>query len=158
MVTGPIDQLAEAAEGFRRWVEDGPGDHVQSMHELRVHLACLHLAALRLPADCDADGPDPPSQDVERSKQVRAGLGWLPFNHYREIFDPFEIEEPLTGSLVDDLADIYGDLMQGLWLHEHGHREAAAWQWRFSFDAHWGEHLTSAQRAVYWWFNRTRAF
>ncbi|HNC43525.1 MAG TPA: DUF5063 domain-containing protein [Acidobacteriota bacterium] len=30
----------------------------------------------------------------------------------------------------------------------------AAWEWRFLFEIHWGQHLTGAQRALHWYFTR----
>lgn len=72
-------------------------------------------------------------------------------NHYAEVFDPFAEppEEAVTGSLADDLADIYNDLGDGLAKWRRGESAAALWAWRVLFTAHWGEHAASALRALH---------
>lgn len=52
----------------------------------------------------------------------------------------------------DDLADIYRDLRHGLDLFVCGdpiHCAAAAWEWRFSYESHWGAHLFRALTTVH---------
>lgn len=52
----------------------------------------------------------------------------------------------------DDLADIYRDLRDGLDLYALGdpdHVAEAAWQWRFGYEHHWGEHLFRALMTVH---------
>jgi hypothetical protein len=79
------------------------------------------------------------------------------WDQYCEIFDPNKDMDPIGGSLADDLADIYFDLKEGLALHESGESEPSQviWEWRFSFDIHWGEHATSALRALYFRFRES---
>jgi hypothetical protein len=71
--------------------------------------------------------------------------------YYQEMFAPYKLEdkEPVVGDLADDLADIYRDLADGLAKWRRGEREGAAWAWQFQFACHWGEHLTSALRALH---------
>jgi hypothetical protein len=57
-------------------------------------------------------------------------------------------EAPVTGSLADDLADIYCDLWRGRELWAQGQFGAAVWEWRFRFESHWGVHVTGALRAI----------
>ena len=68
------------------------------------------------------------------------------WDQYCEIFDPNKDMDPIGGSLADDLADIYFDLKEGLELHDSGESEPGQviWEWRFSFDIHWGEHALGA--------------
>jgi hypothetical protein len=72
------------------------------------------------------------------------------WNCYQEVFDPYADppEDVVTGSLADDLADIYVDLREGAQLWSRGLHDEAVWQWRFSFESHWGEHATGALRAI----------
>jgi hypothetical protein len=54
--------------------------------------------------------------------------------------------------LWDDLADIYRDLHDGLALWNLASPDAqaqAAWEWRFIYEAHWGDHLFRAMTTVY---------
>ena len=76
-------------------------------------------------------------------------------SHYWEIYDPIKLEpdDPVAGNLADDLADIYRDLHEGLqdWQHwESRRRQNALWQWRLSFQSHWGAHAADALRAIHW--------
>jgi hypothetical protein len=70
---------------------------------------------------------------------------------YREVFDPWA--EPtvgeVTGDIIDDLGDIYRDLRRGLVHWQDGNLADALWEWRFNFQIHWGEHATSALRALF---------
>ncbi|MDQ0427430.1 hypothetical protein QOZ98_000255 [Planomicrobium stackebrandtii] len=44
---------------------------------------------------------------------------------------------------------IYRDIKKGLILYEQGHSMEAIWEWKFGFEVHWGEHATSAIRALH---------
>jgi hypothetical protein len=50
---------------------------------------------------------------------------------------------------VDDLVDIYSDVAPGLELFESGDLAAAKDHWQFWLSHHWGEHATSALRALW---------
>ena len=70
---------------------------------------------------------------------------------YREVFDPYSqpTEVECTGDILDDLGDIYRDLVAGLSQWRDGNSGEALWAWRFTFESHWGEHATSALRALF---------
>jgi hypothetical protein len=72
---------------------------------------------------------------------------------YGEVFNPLIVppEEPVLGSLSDDITDIYRDVVTGLREYEAGRRTQALWEWGFGFQAHWGEHATGAIRALHCW-------
>lgn len=110
-------------------------------------LAVLYVTACNLPdvepTDRDFDLP---------SQKVKIEFGNIDW--YREVFDPYETDaEPVTGSLADDLMDIYSDVKRGLLMYERGAEEDkidAVWHWKFHFEAHWGFHLVDALRAMHW--------
>jgi len=58
-------------------------------------------------------------------------------------------EEPVMGDVIDDLADIYKDLKEGLWYLEQGSEDDAVFQWRFSLDVHWSRHIISTMYALH---------
>jgi hypothetical protein len=60
-------------------------------------------------------------------------------------FDRVGDAEVMTGSLADDLTDIYCELKHGLRLIDSDPRRALR-GWREGFEDHWGQHLTDAQR------------
>ncbi|MBQ3552036.1 MAG: DUF5063 domain-containing protein [Clostridia bacterium] len=79
----------------------------------------------------------------------------LPFNvpyydAYWEVFDPYSNEEddPVCGSLKDDINSIYNDVREGIQLFDNGYRSEANWRWKFSFETHWKYHAVDAIRAL----------
>ena len=68
---------------------------------------------------------------------------------YWEIYDPLEPDEPVCGSLFDDLGDIYRELKSGTLEYEAGRTNNAIWEWKFGVDNHWGQHVVDAIRALH---------
>jgi hypothetical protein len=119
----------------------------------RQHLLELYAAAVALPSIEPPDGtkargsPDPPQN----------WSGFDTFETYWEIFDPYDLQEPVAGSLSDDVLDVYRDLRRGLALWDSHHDAGAVWEWKFHFDAHWGDHAVDALRALHRACRRGRA-
>ena len=67
---------------------------------------------------------------------------------YRLVCDPTTDTEVIQGSLADDLADIYGDLKEGLTLLDQA-PEHSIWHWRFDYSSHWGRHAQNALRTIH---------
>jgi hypothetical protein len=121
----------------------------QFLHRVHLVFPRLYSGALLLPR-ASADAPDCDSTSTRPAlyDSLREQLGDLDF--YREIFDPHQLaQEPVVGSLSDDIADIYGELAGALECWDAGNREGALGAWRFGFQSHWGRHLTSALRALH---------
>lgn len=82
------------------------------------------------------------------------------FSHLREVLgekdsywleydDRAEDGQPvMTGSLADDLTDIYCELKHGLKLVD-GEPGRALKGWYLGFKHHWGQHLVDAERHLY---------
>lgn len=142
------------------------------LHHAHVLLARLYTGGLALPdepEDDEADNPDEDAQgddsaalahqpDPDRLGHARwrelhdalaAQIG-LERNFYEEVFDPYRDprEEPVVGSVADDLADVYQDVRAGLLKWDRGERRNAVWAWRFDFTVHWSEHALGALRAI----------
>jgi hypothetical protein len=108
-------------------------------------------AAFSVPRDggADAGADDYQPRDY---KEVCAALPSLPFQYYREVFDALDLEsdeDAVVGDLYDDVADIYRDLAEGLFVYHQQSPAEAERFWSQSFQYHWGEHATSALRALY---------
>ena len=58
-------------------------------------------------------------------------------------------EEPVTGDIIDDLADIYKDLKDGLWYLKQGSEIDAVFYWNNTFGFHWGRHILGAMYALF---------
>jgi hypothetical protein len=73
------------------------------------------------------------------------------WDRYWQVFDPTEDHEAISGTLSDDIADIYGDLKKGLVLIEMHEvpPEDIIWNWRFLFYSHWGKHAMDALLAAH---------
>lgn len=143
------DEFADLARRYCQLCADPlGGDDRARARELVALLCALCAAAVRLPSVEPSDRPD-----VDRATRPTQ-LPTFEQDHYRECFNPFELEEePVVGSLSDDLGDIYTDLREGLDILERGTPDDARdalWAWRFGFESHWGEHATGAIRALYW--------
>lgn len=136
------------------------------LHQVHVLLPALYSAGLALPVqpeDAFEDDPEEPADERASDTATTTYLArWRPlfntlskqipprWNIYQEIFDPYAEphEAAVTGSLADDLADIYCDLWRGRELWAQGQFGAAVWEWRFGFESHWGEHVTGALRGI----------
>jgi hypothetical protein len=136
------------------------------LHRAHDLLPQLYVAGLRLPSkpakayDESEDEANAPAVDAEqvarhheRWQLVFTALGerWgSRWDHYQEVFDPYADppEATVTGSLADDLSDIYLDLLEGAELWAASRQDEAVWEWRFGFETHWGEHVTGALRAI----------
>ena len=151
-----IDDFARTAQEFCVWVGKPGKDSHQALIEVQRHVARLHAAALDLPAVHWPSYEVDDVEDISNSElsKVERRLSKLPLNHYWELFDPLtnKPEDPVCGSLSDDLADIWRDISPPLRLYDSGEKRKAASQWRFAFETHWGEHSTSALRAMHWYF------
>ena len=111
----------------------------------RERLLALYTAALLLPVN-------PEAGDFHAGSNHERPPDWQGFEekeHYWEVFDPYELTEPVCGSLSDDLLDVYYDVQRGLALWDGGHAREAIWEWRFHFEIHWGDHAIDALRALH---------
>jgi len=150
-----IRTFARITKDYCSWCEgDRASDPGQQLSEATRHVARLYAAALDLPEVELVDHPEPPSMEYEAWRAIFDSFGALPFSYYLVVLDPSidgleGVDKPGAGDLADDLADIYRDLIEGLWLLHNGCEQAAVWHWRFSFRSHWGQHATSALRAMH---------
>lgn len=144
-----IERFAEVARRYCMWAEGQLGNPYDEIRRVRLLLAELHLAAVELPHPGIGKNTDAVSITHEEWSRFYEKFGALPVTNYSDTFDPLKEEEPVTNSLADDLADIYRDLQAGLSLFEADHPIDAAWEWRFGFQTHWGQHLVGAQRPIH---------
>jgi hypothetical protein len=99
------------------------------------------------PAEAEDSHFDALEHRFELYRQVRSELGEQD-NYWLE-FDPVgDGHEGMSGSLADDLVDIYHDIKHGLELLESGDYEAIE-HWKRSYRLHWGQHLVDAERHLY---------
>jgi hypothetical protein len=144
--TPEVATFVDQARQFCDFVENGPqGSLSKRLVDTRERLLALYAAGCKLPAvqppEGIKDSPDP--------KPV-ATPPFGTFDTYWEVFDPYVADEPVAGSLSDELAEIYADVQRGLALWDRDvPRAAAIWEWRFHFDRHWGDHAVDVLRALH---------
>jgi hypothetical protein len=114
----------------------------------------LHASVVALRDPGGADVTDERCDLDERFdlfSQLREYLGdrdryWLEYDHPGD--GPAD-DEHRTGSLADDLTDIYFELKRGLRLLDSADPDAVAHLWEVGFKQHWGQHLVDAERHLY---------
>lgn len=144
-VTGLYDDVAALAKRYCDLIEacDQPG----WLAEIARLLPRLHAAIMSMRAPHRTiDHPAPVDLDArfDLFARLRHLLGdrdsyWLEFD------SASEGAEAMTGSLADDLTDIYCELKQGLCLFERN-PECAVAAWSHGYVRHWGQHLIDAER------------
>ena len=149
-LTETLSEMVGVAENYCQLIERtgwGEGECLESLFGLMPR---LHLAVTALTAYDGGDMPLPSvdlDQRFELYSRLCKALGdrdsyWLEFDASPE-------EMHMSGSLADDLTDIYFDLQHGLQLLDEAWPQQAAQAWQSSYRMHWGQHLVDAERHLY---------
>lgn len=147
----PLEDFFEAAKAFCLWSESAPGTPDEEERTALQLVSRLYSLALQIPSDFHEK--EALSIPHEKWQIIYERFGTLPFNYYKAVIDPFELEKEdiCLGDVADDLADIWRDIKPGLSLYESGNRDAAAYEWQESFTIHWGQHAANAIWALQSW-------
>ena len=135
--------FAELAEAYGELLERAASMDVREfLVAVHVQLAKLLAAGLELPPiGPEEDEPESEAanaaeeerrefaEDEQDRKALEARLGR--FDFYSEVFDWYDADDPVGGSLADDLVDIRADLEKGLKSWRAGAHKKAGWAWRF---------------------------
>ena len=148
-------RFAELASEFEEWAERGTDTGVEALRNALLHFTRLYLAGLQL-TEPDADqerAEDDARRENHEEVIAMPPKSRLPIDSYNEVYDPHRVphDDVVTGSLADDFGDIFKDVVRGLRLYQAGWPATAQWHWRYHFWFHWGEHATSAIRAIHKW-------
>jgi hypothetical protein len=147
-------RFSQEARRFVEWADGSAcGDCLTAPLGLR-RIASLYTEALELPQPWSESVSVQPTEEPlfleARLNQVRLRAAAIPLQHYSEIYTPgVPPDPPVVGDLADDLGAIYRDVALGLDLHGRGRVDDALWQWGFGFQARWGQHASSAIRALH---------
>jgi hypothetical protein len=153
-----VREFTETASRFCSLLEGASAlSAYQLAREVAVILPELYRLGLLLP-DVNPKTERPIDGTVSHDKvaELRRGIQGIfgKLDLYREIFDAYENpdDEPVIGSVGDDLSSIYGELQDGLVAFVVSPEEAV-WHWKFGFINHWGRHLVSALRSIHHLFS-----
>lgn len=143
--TSATAAFARAAHDLCVFVNDASSHTLTArVQTARMLLVALYNAALQLPeSECETEG-DAPAPALPESWP-----GFEKHELYWEICDPYDDEPRVAGELTDDIIDVYKDVRRGLSFWEKGDLADAVWEWRFSFESHWGDHAIDALRALH---------
>ena len=153
-----VARFADEAATFERWLLSGTDQEADAARECLIRLLELYRAGVALPPEWsdELEGRAELERvdDTEWRRAYEASRR-LPLDHYGDVFDPTATppEGAVVGSISDDLADIYRDVVTGLRAYRRGDRAGAVWEWSFGLHSHWGAHATGAIRALHWWLS-----
>lgn len=121
-------------------------DWLSHVHELlpRLHAAVSTLNRL-VPENAELMAIDLEAR-FELYTHLKEYLGEL--DAYWMQYDVAGDGQTMSGSLADDLTDIYCELKQGLRLYDDEPDRAVA-GWLQGYRLHWGQHLIDAERHLY---------
>ncbi len=145
-------RMRQAAEEYCHLIEHLDGTDGDWLKRLSALLPRLHAAVTEL---------GPAVIDGHRRIDINLDARFELYTHLRGIlgdrdgywmeFDPLTDEQCKSGSLADDLTDIYCELKHGLRLLDlnPAKPQDAFDEWRTGFRIHWGQHLLDAERHLY---------
>ena len=147
---GPhLIEMTQVATDYCNLIEKADAVDTSWLEEMASVLPRLHAAVAALgDADEEPDHSMKPDLDArfELFAQLREMLGIK--DAYWMEFDVAQDGQSMSGSLADDLTDIYCELKHGLRLIDQEPGRAFD-DWRSGYHIHWGQHLVDAERHLY---------
>lgn len=144
-----VIELENLARNYCELVDSLDEGNVTWLQQVATLLPKLHVAVSGLnlpkPADGHYNFADLDAR-FELYSQLRQLLGER--DGYWMEFDVAGDGQSMSGSLADDLTDIYCELKNGLKLMD-GEPELALEGWHTGYHLHWGQHLLDAERHIY---------
>jgi hypothetical protein len=149
-LTETLSEMVGVAEHYCKLIERPGDDSDEWLESLYTLMPRLHSAVTSLNAYDSGDMQIPGVDLDERFElysRLRKRLGER--DSYWLEFDALPEEMHMSGSLADDLTDIYFDLQHGLELMGEAWPHRATLVWQSSYRLHWGQHLVDAERHLY---------
>jgi hypothetical protein len=143
-----ISNFVVSARAYCAIIEGAAGTAPYQLAEQSViALADLYSHALRLP-EVEPCEESPLIHRVELPPMVQPALARLGASPSEDRAEDESVWDALNSVLLtDDFADIYSELKGALALYDSGDdctKANAVWEWKFSFETHWREHLVHA--------------
>jgi hypothetical protein len=159
-----LSAFAAVGGEFCEFVDSLHAGRMQGMYRaLEMLLARLHSAILPVEIEMpENEHPEHEKPKVETAEEIALAKRLaVTFGNecdaLHEWHVGFEDDEnhcaaERAGTLPDDIASIYWDIRRGLVLWNLGTPDAqaeSAWEWRFGYEHHWGDHLFRAVTTVH---------
>jgi hypothetical protein len=129
-------------------LDEGDRAPLAQLNELLPKLHAAMTAVGPLPGDPPFD----PEVDLDRRFELFSRLHRLlgDLDSYWMEYDVTPDRQEMSGSLADDLTDIYCELKNGLARLELSRDpHTTLGRWRTGFCKHWGQHVVDAERHLY---------
>jgi hypothetical protein len=153
-------ELLEIARRYCKLIEGLDEQHRESLRQLNELLPLLHAAMARVRPQIDGlEQQD--EQDLDARFELFSRLHRLlgDLDAYWMEYDVTPDRQEMSGSLADDLTDIYCELRQGLDRLALTHDPVRTLdRWRTGFCKHWGQHVVDAERHLYTLAARDRLY
>ncbi|MDX1698572.1 MAG: DUF5063 domain-containing protein [Thiohalobacterales bacterium] len=145
-----LSEMAEVAEQYCSLIDRALQTPADTLEQLFLLMPRLHAAVTALNGYDVGDIP-PHEVDMDERFEVYSHLRRLlgKRDSYWLEFDAAPEEMHMSGSLADDLTDIYFDLRYGLELMDDIRPQRAAQAFQSTYRLHWGQHLVDAERHLY---------
>lgn len=129
-------------------LDEGNRQGLARLNELLPRLHAAMTAVLPLCEEAGSDASVDLDQRFELFSRLHRLLGDL--DAYWMEYDVTPDRQEMSGSLADDLTDIYCELKNGLnRLEGNNDAHLTLGHWRTGFCKHWGQHVVDAERHLY---------
>jgi len=153
------NELLEIARRYCAVIESLDSGDRKSLAQLNEILPRLHAAMTRI--SIPEEGPYDANVDLDQRFELFSRLHRLlgDLDGYWMEFDVTPDRQEMSGSLADDLTDIYCELKNGLQrLDGSDDTGRTVGGWRTGFCKHWGQHVVDAERHLYTLSARDRLY
>ena len=143
-------ELLAIARRYCSVIESLDDGNRESLTQLNEILPRLHAAMTAVPSH--EEGSYDPSVDLDQRFELFSRLHRLlgDLDGYWMEYDVAPDRQEMSGSLADDLTDIYCELKNGLKrLDGSDDTGRTLGRWRAGFCKHWGQHVVDAERHLY---------
>lgn len=142
--------MVETAQEYCRTIESLGNDNQDWLAKVFSLLPKLH-AAIAAQLKHDEETFTPLDANLENRFELFTELHRLlgERDAYWMEYDMLHDEEHKSGSLADDLTDIYCELKFGLNQLEQQKPAQILGNWKHGYQMHWGRHLVDAERHLY---------
>lgn len=144
-------ELLAIAHRYCELIESLEEGHREPLAQLNEVLPRLH-AAMTAVGPWPEDAAYDPSVDLDQRFELFSRLHRLlgDLDGYWMEYDVTPHRQEMSGSLADDLTDIYCELKLGLTrLQREDDAGRTLGRWRRGFCKHWGQHVVDAERHLY---------